>query len=111
MADQKDIDAVLDVIPSDAVESGWTPDKIADYLDSGKKLARIASMYWEKIASDTYKFVSISESGSSRDLRTIHTNAVAMAKLWGDRAQAEETPVVPVVPVKAGVVLHTMNRI
>jgi hypothetical protein len=49
-----------------------------------------AARIWSKVAADTYKLVTVSESGSSRTLSDVHKNALAMSKLYTERAETEE---------------------
>ena len=93
MANADDVAQVLELLPADA---GWDETKIGEMLDAGNSIYKVMLRYWNKAAADSAKLVSISESGSSRDLSTIHRNAVAMAAYWDDKVKAEEAVAVAI---------------
>lgn len=99
-----EIDQVLEALPTSASqpdEGSWNDIKVGAALDSGKSVLRVIVSFWEKRVADTAEYVSISESGSSRDLRTIHTNAIAIAAMWRERAEKAEAAVLnPIVAVR-----------
>lgn len=65
--------------PDASDENGWSREAIADLIDSGKTNNEIALAWWEQRAASTADYVDISESGSSRALSKIHSNAVDFA--------------------------------
>lgn len=87
MANADDVAQVMELLPAD---SGWDEAKVTTMLDAGNTVNKVLRRYWNKASSDSAKLVSISESGSSRDLSTIHRNAVAMAAYWDEKVKAEE---------------------
>lgn len=89
MADATAIMEVQDNLPPD---SGWDEAKIGAYLDKPLSVKRTVLAFWTSRAAQSANFVNISESGSSRDLATIHKNAVAMVDWWQKAAEVEETP-------------------
>lgn len=110
MADQAVIDEILDQLPVDAEANGWTAEKIATLLDTGSTLNRVMVRYWQGVAAQTSAFVSVQESGSSRDLSTIHSNAVRMAQYWADRVAQEEKPTTEAA-ARGRVRIYTATRI
>lgn len=94
MAEQAVIDEIVDQLPVDAATRGWTAEKIGELLDSGSTVNKVMLRYWQGVAAQTSAFVSVQESGSSRDLSTIHSNAVRMAQYWADRVVQEDKPTV-----------------
>lgn len=89
MADAVAIMEVIDNLPTD---SGWDETKVALYLDKPLSVKRTLLAFWTSRAAQSANYVNISESGSSRDLATIHKNAVAMVDYWQKAAEVEETP-------------------
>lgn len=86
MATDQQIGAVQRLLGPDAnSDNGWDRTAIADMLDAGKSNDEIAYEWWTQRSADTADYVNVSESGSSRNLSTIHNNAVALAKMYGDR--------------------------
>jgi hypothetical protein len=79
MADQEDIDEVKDMLGPNAEAEGWDDNKIGDLLDEGQRPHQIAKSYWETRMAKTAHLADVAESGSSRKLSQISTNAVALA--------------------------------
>lgn len=92
MAEQADIDAFKELLPSNPGQYGWDDAYIGALLDSGITENSMLLKFWEKVAASTSDFVDMSESGSSRSLSQIHKNAVAMAKVYRDLVDKEENP-------------------
>lgn len=111
MADQALIDEVKELLPADAAGQGWDDARIGNDLDAGKTKAAILAHYWDYRASYTATLVSVSESGSSRDLSTIHKNAVALAKYWHDMVAAETQAPVDELGVRRRVAFHRATRV
>ena len=82
MAEVEDILYVQNNIPADADQQGWTEEKIEGLLDGGLTPSRTVRSYWSWRVANTTNLVSISESGSSRDLSKIHQQALDMLKYW-----------------------------
>jgi hypothetical protein len=89
MADQAEIDAVLDMLGTSAVDSGWDAGKIGALLDAGES-PKIARRYWESRMASTSELADVSESGSSRRLSQIHTSAAAMAAYYRGAETSED---------------------
>lgn len=90
MAEAEDVETVKDNIPSDAAGQGWDDDKIAAIIDGGLTTSRTIRSYWSWRVANTTNLVSISESGSSRDLSKIHQQALDMLKYWDAKIVDEE---------------------
>ena len=108
MAEQTDIDAIKKLLPAD---STWTDEEIGALLDAGNSSNRIFEKYWQKVASDAYAVVSISESGSSRSLEQIYKNALELAKYYGDLAKAEEQADDPDLTPRGRISFHQITRV
>ncbi|QNJ55326.1 hypothetical protein SEA_LITTLEFELLA_15 [Gordonia phage LittleFella] len=87
MAEQSDIEDVKDLLDK---EADWDDEKISAKLDSGKTVYQVVQNYWEAKAVQYHTAISISESGSSRDLSRLFDNASKLAEYWRGRAEAEE---------------------
>ncbi len=90
MADAADIESVKDLLPTEADGEGWDTTKITIYLDAGKSIPAVLQTYWEGKVAKFHAAISISESGSSRDLSRLFENAKALAEYWRDRVKADE---------------------
>jgi hypothetical protein len=91
MADEADVTAVLDLLPSTSAEQGWDQDRVGTDLDSGMSPNQIALAYYRKRAADSATYVDISESGSSRSLSTVHRQMVAMVEMYQKLVNLEDT--------------------
>ena len=91
MATEADIQFVQDNLPTkQSVQAIWTAEKIGRMIDGGLTKERVMVGYWSQKAADTAELITISESGSTRELATIHNNAVTQTQMWENRAlQAE----------------------
>lgn len=93
MADQASIDAVIELLPEDALAAGWTESRVVGDLDAGNSKAMILLQWWNYRAANTADWVDITESGSTRALGNIHKQAKDMAAYWQsivDREIAEQ---------------------
>lgn len=112
MASPADIIIVKDNLPPEAFANGWDDEKIELLLDSGLTTSRTVRHWWVSRASATAAFVSVSESGSSRDLSAIHKQALEMLKYWDGIIAEEEAPEEPVVVVSDGrIAFHRIRRV
>lgn len=91
MATQAEIAEVLGLLGPNAASDGWDEAKINDLLDEGNTPDEIALEYWEARMAKTSTMVNVTESGSSRSLRDVFTNASAMAKYFADKNKDDET--------------------
>lgn len=89
MADAGEVAGIAELIPDDSREK-WNDAKIAQMLDAGNSKAKIMVQFWNGAAANTASFVSVMESGSSRDLSSIHKQALDMAKYWQGILDAED---------------------
>lgn len=79
-------------------ENGYTDIKLGALLDAVNGDGdEVAGGIWGEKAARFSTLVNVSESGSSRSLGSLYSNAIAMAKFYGDKATADEPPVVPLV--------------
>lgn len=112
MADEAEILAVQSVLSSDAeVTEGFDDEGIGVKLDSGLTLASIASSFWRSKAAATSALVSVSESGSTRDLGSIHKNAIAMMDYWDKQVEKERAIADGETPKRTRVRFHRTTRI
>jgi len=109
MADQEDIDAFKLLLPSNFEQYGWTDEVIGALLDQGKTQNYMLMQYWDKVSAETAEFADMSESGSSRSLSTIHKNAVAMARIYRDLVDKEETE--EEAPTARGIRARAITRV
>lgn len=91
MADEADIARVLELLPDDSAEHGWSATRVGTDLDNDLTANQIALAYYLKRSADTATYVDISESGSSRSLSTVHKQMVAMAELYQRLVNLEDT--------------------
>lgn len=110
MASDADVQAVREMLGPDASAAGWTDVRIAADLDSGLHRYQVATNWWRYRASTTVNLVSVSESGSTRDLRSIHTNALALASMYDKLYSDYIASLVVVTPVVKGIVVHPIRR-
>lgn len=112
MASAADIIIVKDNLPPEALASGWDDAKIELLLDSGLTTSRTIRHWWSFRAGSTAAFVSVSESGSSRDLSAIHKQALDMLKYWDGVIADEEAPEEPAVVQSDGrIAFHRIRRV
>ncbi len=113
MADDADIQKVVDLLPSDAAEHGWGSERIGTDLDANLTQNQIALAYYRKRSADTAIFVDISESGSSRQLSGVHKQMVAMAETFQKLVNLEDQEDLVDDPPKTrgtGIRLHPIRR-
>ena len=112
MADQSEIQMVLQVLSSDAeVTEGYDEEGINAKLDAGSTLASIASSFWRSKAAETSDLISVSESGSTRDLGAIHKNAIAMMEYWDKQVEKERQITDGEMPKRTRIRFHRTTRI
>lgn len=71
----------------------YTDEALSALLDAEESADAAAAGIWREKAARASTLVNVSESGSSRSLQQIYSNALDMAKFYDGRAVAEE-PVV-----------------
>lgn len=87
MAEESDIENVMDLLPED---SDWDNAKVSSYLDGGKSVYGVVQAFWESRAARLYTAIDVQESGSSRSLSRLYDNALKQAEYWASRVEAEE---------------------
>lgn len=75
MADQSVIDAVTVQLPDIAVSIGVDDSFVGSLLDSGLSQIKTLLTCWRVISGKTSTMTDVSESGSSRNMSVINTNA------------------------------------
>lgn len=104
MATELEIRTVREKLGPDAANNGWTDVRITEDLALNFTPNQIALTWWEFRAGSTTNLTSVSEAGSSRSLRDIHINAVAMADRYRKLVEADAAAVLapPVAPNQTG---------
>lgn len=106
------IQGVASVLSDDAASmEGFDDEGIGAKLDSGLTMASIASSFWRAKAAATSSLVSVSESGSTRDLGSIHKNAIAMMEYWDKQVEKERQIEDGESPKRTRVRFHRTTRI
>lgn len=112
MAEVAAIQAVRQSLgPDSASDAGFDDAAIGALLDSGTTAARIASSWWRLRVAATSAFVSISESGSTRNLAEIHKNALAMLEYWDKQVTKEEDAANGITPKRTNVRIGRITRV
>lgn len=112
MASAAEIQIVKDNLPSRAeAEDGWDDAKIELYIDQFGGTSKTVRQYWSARAAATASFVSVSESGSSRNLSDIHKQALEMLKYWDDKVKEEEAEEENPVVSDGRVAFHKLKRV
>ena len=112
MATEAQIVAVQSVLSFDAeAMEGFDETGIGAKLDEGTTMASIASSFWRAKAAATASLVSVSESGSTRDLGSIHKNALAMMEYWDKQVERERAIEDGETPKRTRVRFHRTTRI
>lgn len=74
-----------------ASDPAWTDGLIGERIDSQTRKSEIVLLYWRQRAAKTANLVSISENGSTRNLESIHKNAMAQVEYWAGEVEREKT--------------------
>ena len=85
MASAEDI-ATLRRITNEPGNDQYTDEALSAYLDAEGSVDAAAAVIWEEKAARASNLVNVSESGSSRSLNQIYSNALEMAKFYSGRA-------------------------
>ena len=110
MATPEDIALVKTQIPEESNAYGFDDDTIGAMLDSGLSVTQTIQGVWSGISGKSSSMIDVQESGSSRSLSQIHTNAQAMADWWKQKADLEAAQANPIKP-KAKIAFHTATRV
>jgi len=111
MATPEDIALVKTQIPEEAESYGFDDATIGAMLDSGLSVTQTIQGVWSGISGKSSSMIDVQESGSSRSLSQIHTNAQAMADWWKQKADLEAKAADPIVPKTGRIAFHTATRV
>lgn len=91
MAEQFAIDEIKNLLPSSALAADtWSDAQIAARIDAGLTNAQIMVSFWRYQSAQTAELVTVSESGSTRDIGSIHKNALEQLKYWEDQVKKDK---------------------
>ena len=90
MAADVDIAAVALQLPDNRADFGFDDTMIGTLLDSGLTQVHTILASWRAIAGKASTMTDVSESGSSRNLSVIATNARAQVDYWQKMADRED---------------------
>lgn len=90
MATSDEIQDVKDMLGPDAAAEGWDDARIDSELDAGRRPNLIARDFWENRMAKTSTLANVSESGSSRQLSQLFTNAQSLAAYYRGAAAADD---------------------
>lgn len=105
MATAEEIAAFRLLIVETKDELPYTDAKLGERLDTATSPQALAADIWREKAAQFAHLVSVSESGSSRQLSDLHKNALAMAK-----ALSDADPSAPGAAGVRGVVMSRLTR-
>jgi hypothetical protein len=94
VATESEIAYVRDLIGEPDDSNGWSDERIGTIIDGSTSLRLAASDIWGVKASKFTKMVDITESGSSRKMSQLFSNALAMQKALREDEETED-PVDP----------------
>jgi Cdc6-like AAA superfamily ATPase len=86
-------------------EDPYTDEVLSDRIDAATSSEALAAQIWREKAAEYAQLVSVSESGSSRQLSDLHKNALEMAKAFG---AADVTA--PGASAVRGIRMHRLTR-
>jgi hypothetical protein len=90
MAVQASIDAVKVQLPDEAAGLGIDDDAIGAMLDTPLTITHTILAAYRAIAAKTMMLTDVSESGSTRNMSILNTNARAMITYWQGIADKED---------------------
>ena len=111
MATPEDIALVKTQIPEESDAYGFDDATIGAMLDGGLTTTQTIQGVWSGISGKSSGMIDVQESGSSRSLSQIHTNAQAMADWWKQKADLEAKAADPIVPKTGRIAFHTATRV
>ena len=111
MATPEDIAIVKSQILEESDSYGFDDAAISAMLDAGLSTTKTILAVWSGISAKTSSMVDVSESGSSRSLSQIHTNAQAMADWWKIKSDEEDRLLIPVKPKTGRIAFHSATRV
>jgi hypothetical protein len=95
VATEAEIAQLRDLIAEPDGSNGWTDEKISDYIDRALSVNGAASAVWGAKAAGYATAVDVSESGSSRKLSDLFSNAIKLRDFYKGLEDIEFPPVVP----------------
>jgi hypothetical protein len=90
MATAADI-AAFRLLIAEPDETTYTDAALSDILDAALSVNSAAADIWTQKAAAAATFVNVSESGSSRSLGDLQSNALKMAQQFASAAQADQS--------------------
>jgi hypothetical protein len=72
-------------------EETYTDAQLSEILDASASGNAAAAQIWTQKAASAATLVNVSESGSSRSLGDLQKNALAMAKVFGDAVEGDQS--------------------
>jgi hypothetical protein len=112
MASPEEIALVKTQIPEESDAYGFDDEAIGAMLDAGLSTTEVILAVWSGISAKTSSMVDVSESGSSRSLSQISSNARAMADWWKLKKEAEDAAAAGPDKAKTGrIAFHTATRV
>jgi hypothetical protein len=111
MATPEEIAVVKSQIPEESAMYGFDDAAIEAMLDGGLSPTQTILGVWSGISAKSSSMVDVQESGSSRSLSQIHTNAQAMADWWKQKSDLEAKTADPIVPKSGRIAFHTATRV
>lgn len=89
MADQSQIDLVKVNLPDD-LDENWSDIAIGALLDSGLSITKVTLSFWASRVAKYSSLVDVSESGSSRSLSALFSQAKTAYDMWFEKSKAED---------------------
>ena len=111
MATPEEIALVKSQIPEESDAYGFDDATITVMLDSGLSVTQTIQGVWTGISGKTSGMIDVQESGSSRALSQIHTNAQTMADWWKQKADLEAKAADPITPKTGRIAFHSATRV
>jgi hypothetical protein len=90
MASDADVASVALQLPDNRTDFGFDDSMIETLLDSGLSVTHSILAAWRAIAGKASTMTDINESGSSRNMSIIATNARAQVTYWQTMADRED---------------------
>jgi hypothetical protein len=111
MATPEQIAIVKSQIPEEAAAFGFDDAAIEAMLDGGLSTSQTILGVWSGISAKSSSMVDVQESGSSRSLSQVHSNAQALADWWKNKVDAEGVAAEPIKPKTGRIAFHTATRV
>ena len=89
MATNEQIAALRRMVAEPGTET-YLNTELSALIDEAGTLDKAATIIWGEKAAVAAELVNVSESGSSRSLQQIHSNALSMAKYYDSRSTVAE---------------------